>query len=84
MDPKVADIFKWDNPRIAARELKRYLIRAQNNRQLKQAQHMVERWLKEHPDRETFLVLVNFREKKLGARLRRWSRAQMLNLYDAR
>jgi len=84
MDPRIADIFKWDNPRIAARELKRYFLRAQKNRRLARAQRMIERWIHDHPDRQTFDVLVNFREKKLSTRLMRWARSQMMGLYDAR
>jgi hypothetical protein len=45
---------------------------------------MVERWIQDHPDRQTFLVLVHFSEKRLTTRLQRWARGQMMRIYDAR
>ena len=84
MDTKVADIFKWENPRIAARELKRYLVRSKQKRELQRAMLMVERWIADHPDRTTFIILMHFHEKRTSTRLRRWARQQMAALYDAR
>jgi hypothetical protein len=84
MDTKVADIFKWDNPRISARDLKRYLVRAKQKGSLQRSLKMVERWISDHPDRATFLVMMHFQEKRTSTRLKRWARQQMATLYDAR
>jgi hypothetical protein len=84
MDTKVADIFKWDNPRISARDLKRYLVRSKANGKLQRSLKMIERWIVDHPDRATFLVIMHFQEKRTSTRLKRWARQQMATLYDAR
>ena len=84
MDTKVADIFKWDNPRISARDLKRYLLKANKKGELQRSLKMIERWIADHPDRATFLVMMHFQEKRTSTRLRRWARQQMAALYDAR
>jgi hypothetical protein len=84
MDTKIADIFKWDNPRISARDLKRYLVRAKANGELQRSLKMVGLWIADHPDRATFLVMMHFQEKRTSTRLRRWARQQMSTLYDAR
>ena len=84
MDTKVADIFKWENSRIAARELKRYLVRSKQKGELQRSMRMVERWIADHPDRATFLIMMHFHEKRTSTRLRRWAREQMARLYDAR
>jgi hypothetical protein len=79
--PKVFAIFAWDEPRISARELKRYLSKNDARKDRIEAITMLDLYIGTHPNAKTADVLVEFLEKKIPMRDRRWAKAKLKSIY---
>ena len=79
--PKIFAIFAWDEPRISARQLKRYLSKKTTRRERVEALTMLDLYIGTHPNAKTADVLVEFLEKKITVRDRRWAKAKLKSIY---